>query len=614
MADTNPAPTAKSLRIEDYGMIGDCKTAALVGANGAIDWLCLPRFDAASCFAALLGDESHGHWLIAPTSSSIRVRRSYRGETLILETVFTTPEGEVALIDAMPLGRQGSHIIRRVEGRHGTVAMHMHLTIRFDYGTATPWVTADDTGTGLLAVAGPDQVTVRGPVPIKGCGFASVAEFDVASGESMTFVLSHGPSNRPAPERFDGDEALATTEKNWREWASRCTYDGPRRDAVLRSLITLKALTDEETGGIVASPTTSLPEFIGGTRNWDYRYCWLRDATLTLIALMGCGYYDEAAAWREWLHRSIAGSADELQIMYGVGGERRLLEWEAGWFPGYEGSRPVRIGNAASGQIQLDVYGEVMHALRLARLGGLATPDSAWAMQVNMMEHLENIWREPDDGIWEVRGGRQNFVHSKVMAWVAIDRAVQDMEQYGLPGPHDRWSALRDTMHAEICEKGFDSAKNSFVQSYGSQELDASLLVLPLVGFLPCDDPRMRGTVAAIERELLVDGFVLRYRSETVADGLPPGEGVFLACSFWLCDNYAQQGRMDEAMALFDRLLTLRNDLGLLSEEYDPRLQRQLGNFPQAFSHLALVNSALDLRDGGGSAQRRKGLGVGDKA
>jgi GH15 family glucan-1,4-alpha-glucosidase len=605
---------ARSLRIEEYGMIGDCKTAALVGANGAVDWLCVPRFDSASCFASLLGDESHGHWLIAPKSSPTRVRRSYRDATLILETVFTTPDGEVALIDAMPLGLQGSHVIRRVEGRRGTVAMHMHLTIRFDYGTATPWVTGDDTGTGLLAVAGPDQLTVRGPVPIKGKGFASIAEFEVSTGESLTFVMSHGPSNLPAPDRFDGDEALADTEKAWRDWASRCTYEGPSREAVLRSLITLKALTDEDTGGIVASPTTSLPEFIGGTRNWDYRYCWLRDATLTLIALMGCGYYDEAAAWRDWLHRSIAGSADELQIMYGVGGERRLLEWEAEWLTGYEGSRPVRIGNAASGQIQLDVYGEVMDALHLARVGGLATPDSAWAMQVNMVEHLENIWQEPDDGIWEVRGGRQHFVHSKVMAWVAIDRALQDMEQYKLPGPYDRWSALRSTMHAEICEKGFNTARNSFVQSYGSQELDASLLILPLVGFLPCDDPRIQGTVAAIERDLVVDGFVLRYRTEAVADGLPPGEGVFLACSFWLCDNYVLQGRLDEAQALFDRLLTLRNDLGLLSEEFDPRLQRQLGNFPQAFSHLALVNSALDLRDGSGSTQRSQCSGEGAKA
>jgi len=583
------------LRIEDYALIGDCKTAALVGRDGAIDWLCLPRFDSPACFAALLGTSKHGSWLIAPLYPTATVSRAYRGDTLILETIFTTPDGEVALIDSMPLGMVGSHIIRRVEGRRGKVGMRLHLKLRFDYGTSTPWVTREDPDCGIVAVAGPDVVTMRGPVELQGRNMATVANFEVSTGETLTFVLSHGASHLPPPERFDADRALRDTEKAWATWSKRCQYDGPYKDAVLRSLIVLKALTYEPTGGIVAAPTTSLPEQLGGARNWDYRFCWLRDATLTLIALMGGGYYDEAQAWRDWLHRSIAGNADELQIMYGVAGERHLLEWEADWLPGYQGAVPVRIGNAASQQLQLDVYGEVMAALHLARGVGLAAPESAWALQVNMLEHLEAIWQQPDDGIWEVRGGRKHFVQSKIMVWVAFDRAVKDMETYNLPGPVERWRHVRDTVHADVCAKGFLANKNSFVQSYGSDALDASLLVLSLTGFLPHDDARVRGTVAAIERDLMADGFVLRYRTDAGADGLPPGEGAFLPCSFWLVDNYAQQGRRQEAQALFDRLLSLRNDVGLLSEEYDPRVGRQVGNFPQAFSHLALVNTALNL-------------------
>jgi len=581
--------------IEDYALIGDGRTAALVAKDGAIDWLCLPRFDNAACFAALLGTEDHGSWRIAPQHAAPEIRRTYRGDTLVLETVFTTPDGEVALIDAMPLDQEGSHIIRRVEGRLGRVAMGLHLKLRFDFGAATPWVTREVDGRGIVAIVGPDLVVVRGPIELHGRGFATEAAFTVEAGQSVTFVLSHGPSHLPPPTPLDADPALAATEASWRAWSTQCQYNGPWRDAVLRSLIVLKALIYEPTGGIVAAPTTSLPEQLGGPRNWDYRFCWLRDATLTLMALMGGGYYREAQAWRDWLHRSIAGSADELQIMYGVRGERHLLEWEAGWLPGYQGAKPVRVGNAASEQLQLDVYGEVMDALHQARAGGLAVPASAWALQVNLCEHLEKIWQQPDDGIWEVRGGRRHFVHSKVMAWVAFDRAVQDMDRYQLAGPLDRWRNLRDTIHAEVCECGFDVAQNSFTQSYGKPDLDASLLLIPIVGFLPAEDSRVRGTVAAIEHGLVEGGFVLRYRTEAGADGLPPGEGAFLPCSFWLAETYALLGRKHDAEALFERLMCLRNDVGLLSEEYDLKARRLLGNFPQAFSHLGLANTALVL-------------------
>lgn len=607
MADQNTPLRDQPLPIEDYALIGDCRSAALVGRDGAIDWLCLPRFDSAACFAALIGTSENGTWLIAPRHSEPQVRRSYRAATLVLETVFTTPDGQVALIDAMPLGLEGSHVIRRVEGRRGHVAMRFYLKLRFDFGASTPWVTRDESGDGIIAIAGPHLVTVRGPVKLRGEGPATVARFDVAAGQSVTFVLSHGPSHLSAPARLDGDAALIDTTARWRSWSDRCNYEGPWKDAVLRSLIVLKALIYEATGGIVAAPTTSLPEQLGGQRNWDYRFCWLRDATLTLMALMGSGYYDEAQAWRDWLHRSVAGNANELQIMYGVAGERHLLEWEADWLRGYQGASPVRIGNAASEQLQLDIYGEVMDGLHQARTGGLKVPPAAWGLQVTMIAHLETIWQQPDDGIWEVRGCRRHFVHSKVMAWVAMDRAVQDMERYGLPGPLDRWRAVRDAIHAEVCAKGFDVRKNSFRQSYDSDQLDASLLLIPIVGFLPPDDVRVLGTIAAIESELRAGGFLMRYRTETADDGLPPGEGVFLPCSFWLADNYAQQGRRAEAEALFEGLLALRNDVGLLAEEYDPRARRQVGNFPQAFSHLSLVNTALNLRDQRQSKQRSAG-------
>jgi GH15 family glucan-1,4-alpha-glucosidase len=597
MTDKNPAIRDGPLPIADYALIGDFKTAALVARDGAIDWLCWPRFDSSACFSALLGQARHGNWLIGPVDAVTGTRRYYRGATLVLETVFTTTDGEVAVIDAMPLGLAGSHIIRRVEGRSGQVAMRLHLRIRFDYGSTTPWVTRAQNGDGIVAIAGAEVVALYSPVPLEGLDHATIANFDVREGQSVTFVLSHGPSHLPPPARIDADAALSDTEAAWLIWSEKCKYHGQYRDAVIRSLIVLKALTYESTGGIVAAPTTSLPEQPGGTRNWDYRYCWLRDATLTLIALMGGGFYDEAQSWRDWLHRSIAGNADEVQIMYGVAGERLLIEWQVGWLPGYMGAKPVRVGNAASQQLQLDIYGEIMAALHLSRAGGLATPESAWSLQVNMLEHLEKIWQEPDEGIWEVRGGRQQFVQSKVMVWVAFDRAIKDIETYGLPGPVERWRAVRDAVHADVCSKGFNSEKNSFVQSYGSDRLDASLLALPIGGFLPAEDPRVRGTIAAIERDLTVDGFVLRYRTDAGTDGLPPGEGAFLPCSFWLADNLARQGRNADATALFERLLSLRNDVGLLAEECDPRTGRLLGNFPQAFSHLALVNTALHLQD-----------------
>jgi GH15 family glucan-1,4-alpha-glucosidase len=595
------------LNIEDYALIGDCKTAALVGRDGAIDWLCLPRFDSSACFAALLGTSENGSWLIAPRYPAPNVQRSYRDGTLVLETLFSTPEGEVAVMDVMPLGQEGSHIIRRVEGRNGKVRMHMRLKLRFDCGLSIPWVTRNRDGDGIVAIAGPNLVTIRSNVKLAGQGLSTIATFEVAAMECVTFVLSHGPSHLPPPSAFDADEAIENTEKIWREWSGRCRYHGPWRDAVLRSLIVLKALTYQPTGGIIAAPTTSLPEQFRGTRNWDYRFCWLRDATLTLIALMGCGYYGEAQAWCDWLHRGIAGSASDMRIMYGVGGERQLLELEIDQLPGYRGAKPVRIGNAASGQLQLDVFGEVMDALHQARRGGLKIPASTWSLQTKMIAHLETIWRDPDDGIWEVRGGRRQFVHSKVMAWVAFDRAVQSIEQYDLPGPIEHWREVRDAIHAEVCENGFNKNKQSFTQSYGNEELDASLLMVPLVGFLPHDDPRVKSTVAAIERELYENGFVLRYRTEKGADGLPPGEGAFLPCSFWLADNYSLLGRHQEAETLFNKLLGLRNDVGLLAEEYDQKSHRQAGNFPQAFSHLAIVIGARNLADQSASNQRTDG-------
>ena len=602
-----PRRTDSPLAIEDYALIGDCTTAALVGRNGSIDWLCWPRFDSNACFAALLGTFEHGRWQICPADPEPRVSRAYHDGTMVLETVFDTADGRVALIDFMPIGHANSSVIRLVQGRRGKMAMRLHLTLRFDYGTTVPWVTQLADGPGLSAVAGPSGVALRSPVALQGKNFATVAEFDVAEGECVPFVLTHGQSHLPPPAPLDWRAALQETKSFWRGWSARCSYIGRWREPVQRSLLTLKALSYAETGGIVAAPTTSLPEQLGGQRNWDYRYCWLRDATLTLMALMSAGYREEAQAWRAWLARSVAGSPHQLQIMYGLSGERQLLEWEVPWLPGYQGAVPVRVGNAASGQLQLDVYGELIDAIYQARKQGLAPAESGWPQQQKFIEHLERIWEQPDEGIWEVRGGRRHFTLSKIMAWVALDRTVRDAERFKLQAPLERWRRIRDHMHATICEQGFDASRNTFTQSFGSSELDASLLLMPVVGFLPPDDPRVRGTIAAIEKELVVNGFVLRYQTRAGVDGLPPGEGVFLPCSFWLADNYTLQNRDAEASSLFERLLSLRNDVGLLAEEYDPHAQRQVGNFPQAFSHLALIGTALNLHDIGPAQQRGHG-------
>jgi GH15 family glucan-1,4-alpha-glucosidase len=584
-----PAP------IEDYALIGDCKTAALVSRAGSIDWLCWPRFDSAACFADLLGTGDNGHWRIAPADPDARVRRWYRDGSVVLETVFSTADGEVAVIDFMPLGHEQSSVIRVVQGRRGRVDMRMRFALRFDYGAAVPWVTRLEDDSGIVAVAGPDMAVLRTPAPLEGKDLTTVSCFTVEEGETVPFVLTHAESHLHPPKALDALACLTETETFWVRWSRRGTYKGPYEDAVRRSLVTLKALTYHPTGGIVAAPTTSLPEQLGGTRNWDYRYCWLRDATITLLAFMHAGYYEEAQAWRDWLHRSVAGSPEQTQIMYGIAGERRLLEWEADWLPGYQGARPVRIGNAAHAQLQLDVFGEVMDALHQARVGGLAAAPESWDLQRKVIERLEAIWTEPDEGIWETRGGRRHFTFSKVMAWVALDRAIRSAESFGLDGPLDRWRALRAHIHETVCKQGYDAARGTFVQSFGGCELDASLLLIPLVGFLPPNDPRVRNTLAAIERELKCDGFILRYNTAEANDGLPPGEGAFLACSFWLVDNYALQGRWREAQELFERLLSLRNDVGLLAEEYDPVNSRQLGNFPQAFSHVSLIGSALTL-------------------
>jgi carbohydrate kinase (thermoresistant glucokinase family) len=595
------------LDIEDYALIGDCTTAALVGRNGSIDWLCWPRFDSNALFAALLGTSEHGRWRISPADPTPGISRAYHDGTMVLETLFDATDGRVALIDFMPIGGAGSSIIRLVKGLRGKVAMQLHLALRFDYGVTVPWVTQLDDGSGLSAVAGPNQVVLRSPVPLQGRNFATVAEFDVAEGQCVPFVLTHAPSHLPKPPAMDWSAALEETELFWRDWSGRCSHTGPWREAVKRSLLTLKALTYAETGGIIAAPTTSLPEQFGGERNWDYRYCWLRDATFTLMALVSAGYSDEAQAWGQWLLRTVAGSPHQLQIMYGLSGERQLIEWEVPWLPGYQGAVPVRVGNAASAQLQLDVYGELIDAIYQGRTHSLAPIGSGWALQQKLIEHLERIWEQPDDGIWEVRGGRRHFTFSKIMAWVALDRTVRDAERFKFQAPLESWRKVRDRMHATICELGFDSERNTFTQSFSSSELDASLLLIPLVGFLPADDPRVRGTVAAIERELMIDGLVLRYRTRAAIDGLPPGEGVFLPCSFWLANNYRLQHRDAEARALFERLLSLRNDVGLLAEEYDPQARRQLGNFPQAFSHLALIGTALSLHDVGPAQQRGQG-------
>jgi GH15 family glucan-1,4-alpha-glucosidase len=601
-------------RIEDYGLIGDCETAALVSKDGSIDWLCWPRFDSDACFAALLGNSKNGRWRIAPAQAKARIRRRYRPATLILETTFTTDDGEVTLIDFMPLREQASlpsreqasHIVRLVVGTRGTVAMTTELVIRFDYGQSVPWVRRTDNG-DLLAISGPDMIVMRTPVELRGEHMTTVGEFTVSAGETVPFVLMYVPSHLPVPDPVDAEDALRETQQFWEEWISVHQSTGPYAPFVERSLITLKALTYLPTGGIVAAATTSLPEQIGGPRNWDYRFCWLRDATLTLLAFMNSGYYDEACAWRDWLLRAAAGSPSQIQIMYGLAGEKRLAEWEVPWLAGYEGSKPVRIGNAAADQLQLDVFGEVLDAMHQARVGGIQHLAEAWDFQHVLVSHLEEVWPLEDEGIWEVRGGRRHFTYSKVMAWVAFDRTIKSAEAYGLEGPIDHWRKLRAQIHAEVCEKAFNPKIGAFMQSYGSEHLDASALLIPVVGFLPPNDPRVAGTIEAIERKLMTNGFVLRYDTGATKDGLPPGEGAFLACSFWLADAYILLGRRDDARKLFERLLTLCNDLGLLSEEYDPVGNRQLGNFPQAFSHIALVNTAHNLDRAEKPCEQRSG-------
>ena len=583
-----------SIPLEDYALIGDCETAALVSRGGSIDWLCWPRFDSSACFAALLGTPAHGRWLIAPAAADVRATRGYKRDTLILETRMETGGGAVTLVDFMPPRGRNSDVVRLVRGERGRVPMQTELVLRFDYGRSVPWVSRLEDGE-FRAIAGPDMVVLHTPVALHGRDLTTVGEFEVSEGQTVPFVLTHGPSHLPPPDVIDPEASLARTAEFWTEWARRSASHGEFDEPVIRSLITLKALTYAPTGGIVAAPTTSLPEQLGGTRNWDYRFCWLRDATLTLLALMNAGYYDEARAWRDWLLRAAAGAPAQVQIMYGLAGERRLPEATLPWLPGYEGSAPVRIGNAAHEQLQLDVFGEVMDALHQARRGGLIPREADWAFQRALLAHVESVWNQPDEGIWEVRGSRRHFTHSKVMAWVAVDRGIRAAESFGLPGPLAQWRALRQRIHAEVCEHGFNRTLGTFVQSYGSDELDASLLLLPTMGFLAHDDPRVLGTIAAVERRLVVDGFVQRYDTATTDDGLPPGEGAFLACSFWLADAYAMSGRIDEARSLFTRLLTLRNDVGLLSEEYDTRTRRLVGNFPQAFSHIALVNTAHNL-------------------
>jgi GH15 family glucan-1,4-alpha-glucosidase len=581
-------------RIEDYALIGDLQTAALVERGGSIDWLCFPRFDSAACFAALVGTEENGRWLLAPVDGGTTTRR-YLDDTLVLETMWETGDGVVRVLDFMPPRGKAPDVVRIVEGVRGRVRMRSELIIRFDYGAIVPWVRRSDHA--RLAIAGPDGLCFRTSAHTRGEDMRTISDFVVDEGRRVPFVLTWYPSHEEAPAEIDPEKALEETERFWREWNDSCDVRLPAewRDVIQRSLMVLKALTYEPTGGIVAAPTTSLPEWIGGVRNWDYRYCWLRDATLTLLALLNAGYAEEARAWRGWLLRAVAGDPADLQIMYGVAGERRLTEFELPWLAGYEGSAPVRVGNAASEQIQIDVFGEVMDALYQAREHGLPRQQHAWDLQKVLLAYLAKAWREPDDGIWEIRGERRHFVHSKVMAWVAFDRAVRSVETQGLGGPVDAWRELRDEIHSEVCERGYDAELGSFTQSYGSKALDASLLLVPLVGFLPASDPRVRGTVEAVERDLLHDGFVLRYRTHEGVDGLPPGEGVFLPCSFWLVDCLELLERHDEAHALFERLVSLANDVGLLAEEYDPAAGRLLGNFPQAFTHLALVNSAFNV-------------------
>ncbi len=595
---------AVPLRIEDYALVGDTHTAAIVGRDGSIDWLCLPRFDSAACFARLVGDERNGFWRIAPAAAPppgegpplLSTSRRYVGDTLVLETDFALDTGTVRVTDCMPVREEWPEVIRVVDCISGRVEMRMDLVIRFGYGADLPWVRRLD---GMLtAVAGPDALALWTPVEVRGEDMTSVARFTVSEGQRVPFVLTWFPSHEDPPRPVDAHYGVQESLDWWGQWSARATVeDGPYRDAVMRSAITLKALTYAPTGGIVAAVTTSLPEALGGSRNWDYRFCWLRDATLTLSALMAAGYHDEATAWRDWLLRAVAGDPSELQIMYGPAGERDLTEREVGWLAGYERSAPVRVGNAAAGQYQLDVYGEVISALHESRRGGIEPAGPSWDLETALIEFLESGWKQPDDGIWEVRGPRRHFTHSKVMAWVALDRAVRDIEEFGFEGPLERWRATRDSIHSEVLERGFDPDRKTFTQYYGSKALDASVLMIPMVGFLPAGDPRVVGTVEAVRRELTQDGFVLRYDSEDSAavDGLTGREGAFLACSFWLADCLELMGRRQEAVELFERLLALRNDVGLLSEEYDPVARRLVGNFPQAFSHVSLVNTAVNM-------------------
>ncbi|MGW3104873.1 glycoside hydrolase family 15 protein [Streptomyces sp. NPDC001100] len=593
-------------RIEDYALIGDMQTAALVCRDGTVDWLCLPRFDSHAIFAGLLGTEEHGFWRLGPAHASdapppTAARRGYRGDSLILESEWDTPRGTVRVTDFMPPRDGAPQLIRIVEGISGRVPMRSALRMRFSYGRVVPWVHKHEGRT--VAVAGPDSVWFDTSAETYGKQLTTYADFTVAPGDRIAFTISWEPSHKQPPPLPEPEQSLEATEDFWREWVDQCTYHGPYREAVVRSLITLKALTYAPTGGIVAAPTTSLPEEIGGVRNWDYRYTWLRDAAITLSSLLRTGYREEARAWREWLLRAVAGDPENLQIMYGIAGERELGEAELDWLPGYENSGPVRVGNGAAHQLQLDVYGEVTEALHLAHMTGLARNDYASLLQLKLIRYLEKHWDEPDEGIWEVRGPRRHFVHSKVMAWVAVDRTIKLIESGDADGPLEEWRELRDDIHRDVCERGYDKERNTFTQSYGSKELDASLLLIPQMGFLPPDDKRVIGTIEAIQRELSTpDGFILRYPTSGTdegVDGLPGDEGAFLACSFWMADDLAMIGRVDEARKLFEKLLSLRNDLGLLAEEWDPRLQRQVGNFPQAFSHVPLIDTALRLTASG---------------
>ncbi len=589
-------------KIEDYALIGDCETAALVDKNGSIAWLCWPNFSSDACFAALLGAEDNGYWTIAPSGGEWRTARKYRDHTLILETIFEDADGAVRLIDFMPVRGENSDVVRIIEGIRGKLPLRMELVLRFDYGRTVPWVTRIKHG--IRAVAGPNLAVLRSSVKMRGENLKTIAEFALEEGEREWFTLTYGTSYEPTPKQIDAFKALKETEHFWKQWSSQLNYEGQYHDVIERSLITLKAMTFSPTGGIVAAVTTSLPESIGGVRNWDYRCCWLRDTTFTLLALANGGYYDEAEAWQDWLLRALAGSPDQVQIMYGLKGERQLQEWEVDWLRGYENSRPVRVGNAAAMQMQLDIYGEMLDSFFHAQHKVGRHSEDDFRVLVLLLEHLETIWQKPDQGIWETRGSPQQFTHSKMMAWVAFDRAVLLADQLEYKAPVDKWKTIRDTIHQDICAKAFNVEKNCFTQTYGSDQLDAALLLMPLVGFLPASDARVKSTVEAIERELMPDGLVLRYDTSKVRDGLPPGEGVFLACSFWMVCSLKAMGRVDDARVLFERLLTLRNDLGLLSEEYDIEHQRLVGNFPQAFSHIALVNAAFDLYDGAGVRAR----------